>query len=105
MQKALRGREQLFPLFQQMPRKLGVDVVEKGGPRWRRRGFGDLERRVELCAQLVVQGATLGGGQRALRLERARQTRDRIARAPLTDFGFAAVERGVVTGRMRAHAI
>ena len=33
------------------------------------------------------------------------QARDWIARAPLVDFGFAAVERGVITGRVRTDAI
>ena len=52
-----------------MAGKLAVHVVEKRGPRGRRSGFGDLERGIELGAQLVVDGPATGRVQGALRFE------------------------------------
>src|SRR4051794_34702623 len=88
-----------------MPWKIGVDIVEKRSARRRRLGFRNRKRGIELGAQLVRNGPAEDGVQRTLRLERTRQASDRVARAPFTDLGLAAIQRGVVTGRVGTHAI
>src|SRR6478609_6439530 len=83
-----------------MPRKLGVDVIEERSPRWRRGGLCNGEGGVQFRAQLIVHCPALVLIESTVRLERSRQARDRVARAPLTDLGFTAIQARVIAGRV-----
>ena len=100
-----RMRQRFGALLDEMPRKLGIHVVEKTFAQGRPKLLDFLNGLGDFRHERFFEGRILGVIEESSKKQMPSQSYDGIAQSPLVNFVLRTIARGIVARRMRAHAI